>query len=1612
MLERRIVSGEGLLFPDREAVGVRTHAPLLLDDSWPTAFRDRVGETVAVRVSPLTGCYEFRDESGSVFWIDEPVAPLVWNWVAPFRLPFSLSPETDELLAPWRLEDHWPLSTAAIESPRILPCPPRSSIRMNPPQLEPITNLCLTAFAITETNLFFTASWPMDNLLPDAMFDLYCTTNLPWSHGCLLCTETDATNPPVSFSIPSTLVPGWRSATSHVHDTNCPVATNIVVSPLDGTTVYTNISYGCSSVLSSGESAFFRIGTRDDTDGDGLPDAFELLVTGTNPYLCDTDRDGLADPDELDIGTNPLLADTDDDGIPDGWEAARSELFDPLDPADGLSDADDDGLALGRELFVLHTDPNSWDSDADGLSDQEEILLDTDPTFWDTDGDGLCDGDEMTRGTNPLLWDTDCDGVSDGWEHDHAPFAPLDPSDGDADTDGDGLSNGFEISFLNTDWRRSDTDEDGLSDRVEMIRGTDPLDPDTDGDGLSDGAEDMFGTNDLLWDTDGDGCPDGWETRHGFNPLSALSPDLSEDPDGDGLCNSEECLLDTNPFVADTDGDGIPDRTETGWISVGTSTPWELPDADELLPLFSDLDNGFCVVPLPFPISVRGGFACTNLAVSIDGSLAFSEDIPAWMTCCAHTGTPLLLNAFADDLIARSESSLLMAEVQTNGVRHLIMEYRNFGFASLPADATNAVSFQIDIPGTEPSEVRVRFFRATSLRSNPPLSDRALGSRAELSVETDRNELRHSFHEPVAVPGLEITYHLGAATNPARADTDSDGIQDAAELGLGTDPTRRDTDSDGLDDGEESAAGLSPTTPGDGGSDPDGDGLPNETEILLGTDCSDPDTDGDGISDGDEWTQGSDPLDAADFGPHAVVPVTVTFGDPSISRSEIYETTVTPLSGDTRGPMRAVNREFGQLDGLELQLLENAVYEISLRPVASSRQIPDPDYRLAFEVSDPASGTSVLCLDPDELLGDHDDVPSSQFDKRARLALVCARLLADINRDGVIDESDVGLGPLRMWVNDDCDEDAVTSASADIPDGNGMSPCHNGSNRTIDGMSDLEDFFPVCIDVEAALSVLRIALPDARLKIRLRQADQAVAMTATTLSVSSANAYLIDPEVAALLRNSAVLVIGNDGITVPDTLLTAWPEHPVPFVFLVEGRKCSNRPLVLEICADGRIVVAQTLPLSVSPVESFYRWVNLRDAAGGDIDRPTDVTPPSSWPDAESDDTVVVFVHGFNVSEQAAKGWNAEMFKRLWQCGSHARFYAVTWFGDAGPEPGLFYHDNVENAFRTAPAFAQAFSAVDDRTTVFAHSLGNMIVCSAIQDHGYRPARFAMFNAAVPAEALDVSCRNQNGLFNPMVHEEWAAYSANVWASSWHSLFINDPTRKALTWCGRFRDVPSRTELFNYYSAGDEVLSIFSVPDADGSGTITVNGGTGGGFGIHAWQKQERFKGRFGIDLWCGNAGTSEMGWGFSPSGIWNDGSPPMYHNLFVDGFIVAQHFREGAYSVSEATSATASQLREDPVFRHVPVSILGTAPLSQSEISRLLARGIPALSGPAGSRSLPILNATHTRNLNDCASVASWPRRNDVEWSGWRHGDLRAIALPFVSEFFFQMLPQEDERP
>lgn len=66
-----------------------------------------------------------------------------------------------------------------------------------------------------------------------------------------------------------------------------------------------------------------------DSDGDGLDDATEIYIVGTDPANPDTDGDGLLDF-EVVYWLNPLNPDSDGDGISDGVEVMRGS--DPLTP--------------------------------------------------------------------------------------------------------------------------------------------------------------------------------------------------------------------------------------------------------------------------------------------------------------------------------------------------------------------------------------------------------------------------------------------------------------------------------------------------------------------------------------------------------------------------------------------------------------------------------------------------------------------------------------------------------------------------------------------------------------------------------------------------------------------------------------------------------------------------------------------------------------------------------------------------------------------------------------------------------------------------------------------------------------------------------------------------------------------------------------------------------------------------------------------------------------------------------------------------------------------------------------------------------------------------------
>ncbi|HCC01324.1 MAG TPA: hypothetical protein DEP60_01345 [Ruminococcaceae bacterium] len=126
--------------------------------------------------------------------------------------------------------------------------------------------------------------------------------------------------------------------------------------------------------------------------------------------------------DKTKDGYQPILPDTDGDGLPDAFEESQTftdshnKYTNGSKIPDGDRDEDDDGLT-NLEEYKLGTNPYLKDTDFDGLSDKEEVqIYKTNPTKYDTDGDGLNDYMEVKNGFNPFKSDTDGNGITDGEE--------------------------------------------------------------------------------------------------------------------------------------------------------------------------------------------------------------------------------------------------------------------------------------------------------------------------------------------------------------------------------------------------------------------------------------------------------------------------------------------------------------------------------------------------------------------------------------------------------------------------------------------------------------------------------------------------------------------------------------------------------------------------------------------------------------------------------------------------------------------------------------------------------------------------------------------------------------------------------------------------------------------------------------------------------------------------------------------------------------------------------------------------------------------------------------------------------------------------------------------
>lgn len=138
-------------------------------------------------------------------------------------------------------------------------------------------------------------------------------------------------------------------------------------------------------------------------------------------------------------------------------------------------------FAMMVSQVINKTDCYLNDQDGDFLPDNfEKYVFGTDQTNADTDNGGVKDLTELVRNTNVFdpkddnaNFDDDQDGMPSAWEVQYK-LNPYNPADASQDPDGDFLTNLDEYHY-ETNPLIADTDEGGVNDGDEVLRGTNPL---------------------------------------------------------------------------------------------------------------------------------------------------------------------------------------------------------------------------------------------------------------------------------------------------------------------------------------------------------------------------------------------------------------------------------------------------------------------------------------------------------------------------------------------------------------------------------------------------------------------------------------------------------------------------------------------------------------------------------------------------------------------------------------------------------------------------------------------------------------------------------------------------------------------------------------------------------------------------------------------------------------------------------------------------------------------------------------------------------------------------------------------------------------------------------
>ena len=405
---------------------------------------------------------------------------------------------------------------------------------------------------------------------------------------------------------------------------------------------------------------------------------------------------------------------------------------------------------------------------------------------------------------------------------------------------------------------------------------------DQDGDGLTYGLEFLLNLLPSDPDSDNDGLPDGWEWKYGLDPLSSANDDGAVgDPDGDGMSNLQEY---TYLMPTGWDNSATPTVLDNGvwWNGTVPVNDWDEENAmqynrpacgtsgadgtgNTILcdedPVGNICANGFDddkdgLVDSADPDG-DGDADCNSN--DDDGDGIEDEDVAGWDT--DGDGMPDGWEA-ANGLNATSASNAdgPNGDPDGDGLNNLL-EYVNPTWDTMCGPNP---CFRNGPDGT-----------VTETTSPCDPLQGCLTFTAEVDGITSTNPQRADSDND----GLNDSYEaLTLLTDPTSSDTDNDGISDGVEVNgaygnpaQASNPRDNNTDDDELDDGEEDNNSNGQIDPGEtdptrkeDSGDEDEDGIENWEENMSCTLWDVADSDFGGVDDGDELnvTHGTDPCDS------------------------------------------------------------------------------------------------------------------------------------------------------------------------------------------------------------------------------------------------------------------------------------------------------------------------------------------------------------------------------------------------------------------------------------------------------------------------------------------------------------------------------------------------------------------------------------------------------------------------------------------------------------------------------------------------------------------------------------------------------------------------------